>query len=58
MTKLRKMIGTAFVALGLLTGHAVNTAHAQEAFSCQSNFALCEQETERMLSVEGLREIE
>ena len=29
MTKLRKMIGVAFVAMGLLTGLAVNTAHAQ-----------------------------
>jgi hypothetical protein len=58
MTKLRKMIGTAFVALGLLTGHAVNTAHAGDVSSCQGNFALCEQEIERMSSVEGLREIE
>jgi hypothetical protein len=57
MTKLRKMIGTAFVALGLLTGHAVNTAHAGEEFSCQSNVALCDQEFGRMLSLE-LREIE
>jgi hypothetical protein len=49
MTKLQKMVGVAFVAMGLLTGFAVNTAHAGEVFSCQNDIAICDQEIERML---------
>jgi hypothetical protein len=29
MTKLRNMVGVAFVAMSLLTGFAINTAHAE-----------------------------
>ena len=31
MTKLRNMIGCAFVATSLLTGFAINTAHADDS---------------------------
>jgi hypothetical protein len=31
MTKLRKMVGFAFVAMGLLTGFAISNAHANVA---------------------------
>jgi hypothetical protein len=31
MTKLRNMVGVAFVAMSLLTGFAINTAHADDS---------------------------
>jgi hypothetical protein len=40
MTKLRNMVGVAFVAMSLLTGFAINTAHAAEV--CQVDPRLCE----------------
>ena len=43
MKKLRKMVGFAFVAMSLLTGLAVSTAHAQEyPGMCQLYPELCE----------------
>jgi hypothetical protein len=40
MTKLRKMAGIAFVAMGLLTGLAVKNAHAFDI--CQVEPAFCQ----------------
>jgi hypothetical protein len=31
MTKLRNIVGVAFVAMSLLTGFAINTAHADDS---------------------------
>jgi hypothetical protein len=42
MTKLRNMVGIAFVAMGLLTGFAATSASAQEAPICQVMPALCD----------------
>ena len=42
MTKLRNMVGIAFVAMGLLTGFAATSASAQEAPFCQTNPRLCD----------------
>ena len=42
MTKLRNMVGIAFVAMGLLTGFAATSASAQEAPICQTNPRLCD----------------
>ncbi len=36
MTKLRNMIGVAFVAMSLLTGFAVSNAHAQLYTYCEN----------------------
>ena len=41
MTKLRNMVGIAFVAMSLLTGFAVTSASAQEASICQIDPAVC-----------------
>jgi hypothetical protein len=41
MTKLRNMVGIAFVAMSLLTGFAVTSASAQEAPFCQIDPAVC-----------------
>ena len=41
MTKLRNMVGIAFVAMSLLTGFAATTASAQEASICQVEPAVC-----------------
>jgi hypothetical protein len=40
MTKLRNMVGVAFVAMSLLTGFAINTAHAEDV--CQVDPHLCD----------------
>jgi hypothetical protein len=40
MSKLRKMVGFAFVAMGLLTGLAVSTAHALDI--CQVDPSICD----------------
>ena len=37
MTKLRNMVGIAFVAMGLLTGFAATSASAQEVPICQND---------------------
>jgi hypothetical protein len=42
MTKLRNMVGIAFVAMSLLTGFAVTTASAQEAPICQVDPSACD----------------
>ena len=39
MTKLRNVVGVAFVAMSLLTGFAINTAHAADV--CQVDPRLC-----------------
>ena len=41
MTKLRNMVGIAFVAMSLLTGFAATSASAQEAPICQIDPAFC-----------------
>jgi hypothetical protein len=41
MTKLRNMVGIAFVAMSLLTGFAATSASAQEASICQVDPAVC-----------------
>ena len=41
MTKLRNMVGIAFVAMSLLTGFAATSASAQEAPICQVDPAVC-----------------
>jgi hypothetical protein len=42
MTKLRNMVGIAFVAMSLLTGFAATSASAQEAPICQVDPAVCD----------------
>ena len=42
MTKLRNMVGIAFVAMSLLTGFAATSASAQEASICQTYPRLCD----------------
>jgi hypothetical protein len=39
MTKLRNIVGVAFVAMSLLSGFAINAAHAENA--CQVDPRLC-----------------
>jgi hypothetical protein len=41
MTKLRNMVGIAFVAMGLLTGFAATSASAQEAPMCVQDSDIC-----------------
>ena len=42
MTKLRNMVGIAFVAMSLLTGFAATSASAQEAPICQIDPTICD----------------
>jgi hypothetical protein len=42
MTKLRNMVGIAFVAMGLLTGFAATSASAQTLPICQVDPAVCD----------------
>jgi hypothetical protein len=53
MTKLRNMVGVAFVAMSLLTGFAV-AAHAEDV--CQVNPRLCDDEREIILERETIRD--
>jgi hypothetical protein len=50
MTKLRNVVGVAFVAMSLLTGFAINTAHAEDV--CQVDPRLCDDEREIVLERE------
>src|ERR1700691_5282927 len=54
MTKLRNMVGVAFVAMSLVTGFAINTAHAEDV--CQVDPRLCDDEREIILERETIRE--
>jgi hypothetical protein len=49
MTKLRNMVGVAFVAMSLLTGFAV-AAHAEDV--CQVDPRICEDEERAMATLE------
>jgi hypothetical protein len=48
MTKLRNIVGVAFVAMSLLTGFAINTAHAENV--CQVDPRLCEGEQKAIVT--------
>jgi hypothetical protein len=57
MTKLRSIVGVAFVAMSLLTGFAISTAHADDSLD-QDGLIIRADEARLMFDQEDIRELQ